>query len=141
MGSQIRSFLQEATKEQKDISWLHLRVLFFNLHPTLRLPAMVLTAELGLLATHCRKRSKKLEPACLISSIRSKAKALGRTRKFQQASQVLLDWAREASSTLHGHNDTNSSNHRMNSDTEATAGSPSRIPGWLHRHKLEQASP
>ena len=96
MGSQIRSFLQEATMEQKDISWLHLRVLFFNLHPTLRLPAMVLTAELGLLATHCRKRSKKLEPACLISTIRSRGKALGRTRKFQQASQVLLDWAREA---------------------------------------------
>ena len=114
MGSQIRSFLQEATKEQKEISWLHLRVLFFNLHPTLRLPAMVLTAELGLLATHCRKRSKKLEPPCLISTIRSRGKALGRTRKFQQASQVLLDWAREASSTLHGHNVTSSSYHRLN---------------------------
>ena len=84
-----------------------------------------------LLATNCRKRSRKLEPATLISSVISRAKALRRTRKFQQSSQVLLDWARQASSTLHGRNDTTSHNHRINSDTEATAGSPSRTPGWL----------
>ena len=67
----------------------------------------------------------------LISSITSRAKALRKTRNFQQSSQVLLDWAGEAYSTLPGRNVKTSYNHRMTSDTESTAGSPSRTPGWL----------
>ena len=93
MGVLTRSILQEATTDQKELPWLHIRVLNLNLHPTHRLPAMVLIAELGMLATLCRKRGKKLEPAMLTSSLKSSAKALGKTRNFQQASQVLLDWA------------------------------------------------
>ena len=62
----------------------------------------------------------------LISSITSRAKALWKTRNFQQSSQVLLDWAGEASSNLHGRNVNTSYNHRMTSDAEATASSPAR---------------
>ena len=68
--------------DQKELPWLHFRVLNLNLHPTLRLPAMVLIAELGMLATLSRKRSKKLEPAMMTSTIKSRAKALGKTRNF-----------------------------------------------------------
>ena len=93
MGVLTRSILEEATTYQKELPWLHIRVLNLNLHPTLRLPAMVLIAELRMLATLCRKQNKKLEPAMMTSFIKSRAKALGKTRNFQQASQVLLDMA------------------------------------------------
>ena len=51
MGVLTRSILQEATTDQKELPWLHIRVLNLNLDPTLCLPAMVL----GMLATLCRK--------------------------------------------------------------------------------------
>ena len=93
MGVLTRSILQEATTDQKELPWLHIRVLNLNLHPTLRLQAMALIVELGMLAILCRKRGKKLEPTMMTSSIKSRAKALGKTRNFQQASQVPLNWA------------------------------------------------
>ena len=82
------------------------------------LPAM----ELDLQAAQCRRRGKSLETEKLTSTIKARARALGESKDFKNAKQVLLDWTEEASSNWPGHNDHTSSNQRTTSDAEATRG-------------------
>ena len=85
-------------------------------------------ARAELLATLCRNRGKKLEPAMLTSSLKSSAKALGKSRNFQHAHQVLIDWGGEAVNHPPGRDAT--------TNAAATAGSTARTPG---RPSLSQA--
>ena len=86
-------------------------------------------SELGLQAAQCRRRDRRLEPEKLTSTLKSRARALGESKDFKNAKQVLLDWAEEASSNHPGRNDNNQYNHGMTSKAEAAAGSSARTSG------------